>query len=53
MLQNGFLMANLLELFYSEDLRNIKKEITYLFCHLSYYTNKKEALVLLGSPNVL
>ncbi len=32
---------------------SIKKELTYIFCYIGHYGEKKESLVLLGHPNVL
>lgn len=52
-LQHGPLIGKLVELLAYEILLPLKRELTYIFCYLCHYGDRKEAINLLGHPNVI
>ena len=46
-------MNKLVELFRIEAVLSVKKELTLIFCCIAHFADRKDALTLLGHPNVM
>ncbi len=47
------ILEKLVDLFAYEVIFNIKRELSYLFCNIAHFGDKRETLLLLGQPKML